>query len=118
MATTQESGLQGGYGTSQWVWVQKSTYIYNQILHRQGTGQLGDLIAKLVYVLKQSNVNIRWVKVNSDSILFTPVFQLLNYYFILLLFLITTSQTDLDRTYYVDQVGTELVAILTLFCQG
>ena len=29
------------------------TYIYDQILHRQGAGQLGDLVAKLVYVLKQ-----------------------------------------------------------------
>lgn len=29
------------------------TYVYDQILHRQGAGQLGDLVAKLVYVLKQ-----------------------------------------------------------------
>lgn len=29
------------------------TYVYDQILHRQGTGQLRDLVAKLVYVLKQ-----------------------------------------------------------------
>lgn len=29
------------------------TYVYDQIFHRQGAGQLGDLIAKLVYVLKQ-----------------------------------------------------------------
>lgn len=29
------------------------TYIYDQILHRQGAGQLGDLVAELVYVLKR-----------------------------------------------------------------
>lgn len=29
------------------------THIYDQVLHGQGAGQLGDLVAKLVYVLKQ-----------------------------------------------------------------
>lgn len=36
----------------------RSTHVYDQILHRQGTGQLGDLIAKLVYVLVEHVRNI------------------------------------------------------------
>lgn len=39
-------------GRPGWWWT-LHTYIYDQILHGQGPGQLGDLIAKLVYVLKQ-----------------------------------------------------------------
>lgn len=35
-------------------WCVSHTYVYDQILHGQGPGQLGDLIAELVYVLKRN----------------------------------------------------------------
>lgn len=79
-----------------------STHVYDQILHRQGTSQLRDLIAKLVYVLEQSKVNTRSTV---TLFFFTPVFQLFNYYYIIL----SLFQTDLNGIYYVDQVGIELV---------
>lgn len=41
-----------------WILGEGGCDIYDEILHRQGTGQLGDLIAKLVYVLVKHVRNI------------------------------------------------------------